>query len=511
MRLQGIHSQLLRWLPGIALAVYALGILLFCIEEQWHAEWDSAIYMLTARSLAEGSGYTYLGSPFFLRPPGFSYALSFLLREGRFDFAQLNFLMMVSAVAAVGTIYLALRKGEGSRLSLVATLLLATCPLFVARFNLIQSDIPFLVLFFSSVFFLDRAARDERRSIPAIAAGSLLLAAASYFRVAGIALLPGVVLLFLLRRRGRQRLLGLIPTLIVLFLLAPWIHHGQIAAAAAQRPSEQLLLFDYTTAIFRVDPGDPDSDALSGLQWLQRIERNGGRMISGLTACILGTRDIWASALLVAVLLLGLATALIRGPTLLEWHALTYSALLLTYYSHDPRLLIPLLPPVYAYLVDGLRRICQRLTLPSGERGAFRLPDGITAVAFAGLMLLNLVALPKALDQHASRLEVGTVGDTWDDYARSAEWLRDNTPETAAIMTEMAPILSLLSGRRVYTNRFPREPDLLQRYGINYVVSFWWSSRRFEHRTAARAEQRWLLPSQTRDQSIRIYKIADRH
>jgi len=51
--------------------------------------WDSGIYLLTARNLAKGHGYTYLGHPYFLKPPGFAYFLSwFVSHEGDFKLLQ---------------------------------------------------------------------------------------------------------------------------------------------------------------------------------------------------------------------------------------------------------------------------------------------------------------------------------------------------------------------------------------------------------------------------------------
>jgi hypothetical protein len=502
-------------LPGIVLGGYAAVVLLGCVERQWRPEWDSAIYLLTARSLAAGTGYTYLGQPFFLRPPGFSWALSFLVHDGRFDFAELNAWMMVSAVAATGAVYLALRRTEGSTRALVATMLMATSPLFVARFNWVDSDLPFMALFFGSMCLFDVAAREGKRGVVACIGGSLLLTAAIYVRTMGAALLPGVVLLFFFRRRGGQRLLlGIVAVLIPALLYVPWLQQARRAAASADRPAEQLMLFDYATATFRVDPGDPDSDTVSGDHWIERIETNAAHLVSDLSACVLGTRRGWASACLVVVLLLGFGRALARGPTLLEWHAVTSTALLLTkmlaiepetYFRHESRLIVPVLPAVYAYVIgcgDGIRRWVGR------ARGGALLGDAIAAAALGGLLLGNVALRPYVLHPRTIPLAVGTVGDTWDDYPRSARWLREHTPEDAVIMTEAAPIVSLLSERRVYTNRFPRAPDLVRRYGVDYVVAYWWGSSDLENDVAASAEQRWVLRSHTAGRTIRIYKVA---
>jgi hypothetical protein len=502
-------------LPAIVLGGYAAVVLLGCVEREWRPEWDSAIYLLTARSLAAGTGYAYLGQPFFLRPPGFSWALSFLAHDGRFDFAELNFWLMVSAVAATGAAYLALRRTEGPNRALAATMLMATCPLFVARFNWVDSDLPFMALFFGAMCLFDVAAREAKRGVGACVGGSLLLTAAIYVRTMGAALLPGAVLLFFFRRRGGHRvLLGIVAGLIPALLYVPWLQQAGRAAASADRPAEQLMLFDYATATLRVDPGDPDSDALSASDWMERIEINAAHLVSDLSACVLGTRREWASTLLVVVLLLGFGRAVMRGPTLLEWHAATSTVLLLTkmlfvepetYFRHESRLIVPVLPAVYAYVMSGVDGMRRRI----GRAWGTSVPgDVVAAAAVGGLLLGNFTLLPQVLHPRAIRLAVGTVGDTWDDYPRSAQWLREHTPEGAVIMTEAAPIVSVLSGRRVYTNRFARAPDLLGRYGVDYVLGYGWAASELENDVAARAEQRWLLPSHTAGRTIRIYKVA---
>jgi hypothetical protein len=517
-----IASRLQRWSPGIILAVYALVVLLGCVEHEWRPEWDSAIYVLAARSLAEGTGYSYLGSPFFLRPPGLSYVLSFLFHRDRgFDFGQINFLIMLSFVVAVVIVYLTLRRTEGQNRALAAVLLMATCPVFVVRFNWIQSDPPFLALLFASILLFDLAVRESRWGIGACFGGSLLLTAAAYLRTVGISLLPGVVLFLLVRQRGRKRLGALVPALVVPLLLAPWLQHARAAAAAAPRPSEQLLVFDYATASLHVDPGDPGSEPLSAGQWRQKITGNAALILRRLAACITGLQSGWICALVLAILLLGLVAALIRGPTLLEWHGAAYTAALLTFFDYnaslgaDPaaefsRLLLPLLPSVYAYLVGGLNEIRRRLPLGSDHRVALIRRHATAALVLSGLMFLNLAAAPSALNPQRTPLPIGTLGDLWNDYRRSAEWLRENTPDDAVIMTEMAPIVSLLSGRLVYTNRFPRAPGMLRRYRIDYVVSFWSTHPKFENMVAAAAGRTWVLPSHAKGASIRFYEIPKR-
>ena len=49
---------------------------LFWLVHPWYEATDetndASIYLLTAKALAAGEGYSYLGAPFTIRPPGFS-------------------------------------------------------------------------------------------------------------------------------------------------------------------------------------------------------------------------------------------------------------------------------------------------------------------------------------------------------------------------------------------------------------------------------------------------------
>jgi hypothetical protein len=46
--------------------------LLWTVHPWYDATNDGSMYIATARALLAGEGYSYLGSPFLIRPPGFS-------------------------------------------------------------------------------------------------------------------------------------------------------------------------------------------------------------------------------------------------------------------------------------------------------------------------------------------------------------------------------------------------------------------------------------------------------
>ena len=64
-----------RWV-ALALTLVVLGSLGWVVHAWYDPATDAALYVSTARSIAAGEGYAYLGAPFVVRPPGFSFALA---------------------------------------------------------------------------------------------------------------------------------------------------------------------------------------------------------------------------------------------------------------------------------------------------------------------------------------------------------------------------------------------------------------------------------------------------
>ena len=91
----------------LALTVLAVLVLLslpFLVHPWFDVVNDAGTYIITARSIAEGDGYSYLGHVFQLRPPGFSYLLAPLIALFETDFLVLN--LFVSLFGAAGVLLL---------------------------------------------------------------------------------------------------------------------------------------------------------------------------------------------------------------------------------------------------------------------------------------------------------------------------------------------------------------------------------------------------------------------
>jgi len=498
-----------RLLPWLAILLYTIVGLIFWVDHPWHLEWDSATYLLTGKSLAAGEGYVYLGQPFFLRPPGFAWILSLLVRDGTYDFLMLNRMVMLFAGATVAAIYAVLRGPYGRWTALTVALLSGTCPLFVADVNWVMSDFPFTALFFLSVALLDRAGERGERWWAWALGGVVALAASIYMRSAGILVLPAMLLLGIGRDRGAARWRALAPVVLVVLLVLPWGLYARNAASIATTPSEQLLNFDYTTSVFHVDPGDPGSPLVSARGWIERVRDNGGRMARDVAATCLGFGGPLAKLVTAALLLCGFVLAVRRRPTLLDGFAVVYGLVVLTYFTYDLRLLMPLVPMIYLYVFVAISAAARSV----GRRLGFSRPVGVAcagvacASAFAILLVANAARLPAFL--HPERRVAGemTQGQYWDDTRAIAEWIAEHTSEDAVILGYEAPVLSVLSGRRTYTYRYARAPGVLERYAPDWVVLYPGGPRALREEVERRAAEVSRVPVPGPREFVPVYRL----
>ena len=143
------------------------------------------------------------GSPFFLRPPGLSWVLSFVEPDALAP-RSMHLVIQGSAVAAVVAVMLAMRRLHGSVMGLVVALLVAVSPLTTGAFNKIFSGLPFLALLFAGAWLV-MPGRDGRQvGLWRGFAGAVLLAASLWMRSIGLLILPGLVLVDVFRKEGRR-------------------------------------------------------------------------------------------------------------------------------------------------------------------------------------------------------------------------------------------------------------------------------------------------------------------
>ena len=512
-----------RLITGLLLAaVFLLAILsatLF-VDPNWRHSVDSAIYLLTAKSLSLGEGYTYLGHPFFVRPPALSWCLAHIMGE-TWDFALYNQLIQIAVAASFGTILLAMSRLHGWCAAALITLLFGLNPLSLNHQNSILAEYPFLALFFAATWLLSRHRDGRQPGTLAALTGAILLAASVAFRTVGVLFLPGLVLLSALGLNGRRsestdttgepnRWQGLLVAVLVTLSLVPWALYSREAATNAERPSTQLLMFDYSTALLHTNPSDPNSPFVDSAGWFERIGNNLTEMSHTVGYAFLGgppneALSTFGPGSMIVTVLLGaclLYTVLSRRSAMDLYAAISVLVLLLYFTSAD-RLLLPLIPLILSSVVYTAHRIGQFLA----KRTTIPEPSALLIGAFAlalGAMSLTRIEESRTLSATKRRFQR-------DDLA-TADWVRRHLPEDARLLHEKGAVLSVLSGRTTYTYRNLPGPWPEGCPEVDYAI-FSPRPRREDTETlvAAVAGPPTLVPFKWKGQmsNIRIYPLDD--
>jgi hypothetical protein len=381
-------------LAGLCLLV--LGALPFLVHPWYDAINDASMYISLARSLLAGDGYTYLGQPHIIRPPGFSLLIAPVIAWAGVDFHVLN--AFVSLIGALGVVLLFVfqRPRLGWGLALLTAVAVWLNPGYQRLGNSIMADVPGTTLLLA-VLLLDRwAARSPswRRDL----ALGLAVGVSAYVRSLLILLVPAIavsrILLALGERRPWRRTASILAIRLVPFACAavlvvlPWKVRDAVVAPAP--PADQTRLYSYGTAMWHVDPGDPDSPTVGASEILSRAPLRArqiahvlGSRLAGRTR---GKRDpeerLTSAENAVAVALVACTlVVLVRRRAPAELFATGSLVVMLVYFGFADRLLLPVyvvaLPAGVEVLRDGLRRAS----------------SGGTATAVTAAALLLLIAL----------------------------------------------------------------------------------------------------------------------
>jgi hypothetical protein len=287
---------------------------------------DASIYILCAKSLLAGEGYSVLGEPFTVRPPGFSLLIAPLLWMRGLEFHALNLFVSAFGIAAVACLFVLARTRLGEGVAACLALVLWTNPGFQHLSNQVMSDVPGLALLLGCLLV--------RRD----ALLGLSIGLCAYVRTAAVLLVPAeLIARALSRERGvRWRVLAVVP----FALLLPWslrnaFHHPPW-------PAEQTLLASYSTGMWHVDGGDPASPRVPLLDVLARgpeqlptiLRHLGGRLDPSATGFV--------PLALGAILVGSLVWAAVRRRAVPEIYALLLLGTLLVYFAVDWRLALPI-------------------------------------------------------------------------------------------------------------------------------------------------------------------------
>ncbi|RKX71219.1 hypothetical protein DRP53_02410 [candidate division WOR-3 bacterium] len=236
--------------------IYFFFILLFLIYNPYPFEGgDNIVYSILAYSIASGQGYRSIyepDSPHHVHyPPGFPLLLTPLVLIFGLKISILKLLPVLAGVLAI-IAYSRIDWGE-ERVAWHSLLLFTVSPVILTYSSRVLSEIPFIATVLLSIYFHQKKGKDL--------IAWLLAIFALYIRTAGVFLLFGYLLHYLLQRRHRKMVHLL---LLSLLLYLPWFIRNRMVS---DRPT-------YLAQFFMVDPYNPEAGQITPLLFLARIYTN---------------------------------------------------------------------------------------------------------------------------------------------------------------------------------------------------------------------------------------------
>jgi 4-amino-4-deoxy-L-arabinose transferase-like glycosyltransferase len=412
---------------------------------------DEGNYIVTARSIASGQGYSQISHPDAppesKYPPGFPVILSPLALLFPDSLTALRIPALLFTLASLPVWFAVLRRRLPFPLAILAILAVATNHYVVLHSAAVMSEAAFL--FFSGLLFMvvDRLPDRSRSTFAKGFAISAILVILYFLRTIGVVFVPATVIYLLLRRQFR--LAGLVVCLFAI-PFAAWGYRNITVTQSLVAPSyAQELTMDN-------NQGDASLTGIEGL--LRRV----GFTASHYTWYVvpeslsLNPKGEWPPNALVrisdqvgiswlpgflggivtSVIILGPLVRLRRGEEFVPLIVVFYFGSLLLWTWSAPRFVHPLSPLIYLAIIDGCRLLLSRLRVLWGTRVN---TYGFLVVILVGLTLMNLTREIRILvDNERSRTWQFTVG---------SEWLAENLPEDAVVMTEK-PLLRYLFAKR---------------------------------------------------------------
>lgn len=441
---------------------------------------DDAIYLVSAKSLAEGSGYRIDSLP--ERPPQTKYPpLWPALLAGVWKLAPeypANLpwmaLLVWSFVPVCAWLCWTLFRQEGFGDSTAAILaaIVCTVPSTVMVSTLLLSELPFLALLLATLIAVSRGSA---------LAGGLLGGAAFLARSAALPLAIAVPVWFAARREWRKAAMFAGAMLPAVAGWQWWTYANRGAIA-----EDPLTLF-YTSYLgyWKLD--------LAGAGLPALVYANSGALLNAIGHLIAFDAS---GDFLPSLLARALGAAAISGSIRLArqgrfrvyaaFAALYCIQLLCWNYPPVARFVLPLLPLAAAGAwaefesLAGMIETTWKRNKP-GDRVAAALIGSAVAVLVVGAVSGNATAvfrlLPESYRQHQ---EIARKNQP------ALEWLRDQTPEGARVLSYGDPSVYLMTGRRGYSLRVPpgiqkrgdraeveryfrQIPDLVRAHGIGFA------------------------------------------
>lgn len=410
--------------------------------------YDDAKYIILAESLASGQGYELINFP---RPqiernfpPGWPLILAPFTMAFPQNYDVLKVVSLFFWLASIYLVYNFFSKHLASPYLEILAALVALNPLLVGTSVTMMSESAYLFFSLLALIILDKT---DGKHIGRILPAAFFAFSSQQIRTIGIALIISLLVILLINRRFKD--LGGVAALFILgFLIQAGLNFSNGGTVISSGYEAQVLSGTIMEKAIRI---------------LTNASGYYDQVLAGSLIPIFGTRldsmfGILFLILNIVILLLTAIGMFILKPKL-EWmhiYFVIYVAGILAFWnpqvgSVKARFLIPILPFLYFYFLNGVKWLTKENP---------RIAIGTAALIALVLIARNLQDWRSPIREQMTDLSIGT------------SWIAENAPADAVVMVN-EPVPAYVHAKRKTIN-FPKNDQEIEKYlqnqGVKYIV-----------------------------------------
>ncbi len=454
---------------------------------------DDAWYVLLAKAIATGHGYTLINSPSPgippLYPPAFPALLSLVFRFAP-EFPQnLWLLKSVSIIAMMGVgvvTFWYFRTGRGVPGHLALALAMATTitpPFVFLATSTLMSEPVYILSLMLTVAIIEYAVRSvDGRKVWRYALLASFVASFSFLtRSVAIALI-GSVILYLLKLR--QWFAALVFAIGIVVCTGPWLVYSRAHTPTGQQIAEQrgYIVTPYTTQFWQHKAGHARSggNTLSDLPervWdnvSQMFTRDAGEILLAKIHYVLDAAGPGAKVLsvfLALIVIAGYISAVRERITLAEIVVPSSLAIVLIWPWETFRFVLPLTPFALYYMLLGLRSIFYaHLRLRQEARRPVWTGMTVIAVFVVAIHVYGNVSYLQLLYSDNASDRPGLMR-AFEENVEVLRWMQQRVPAKSVVACTNPGLVHLYTGLKTVASDDPQQNFAnWNRIGVRYLA-----------------------------------------
>ncbi len=422
------------------------------------ASYDDAHYIILAESLASGQGYKLINFPkpqleraF---PPGFPLLLTPLTFLFPKNYSVLKLLSLVLWLISIYLIYKIFSKRLSSPYLEILITLIALNPLLVGASVTVMSESAYLFFSLLALYLFD--VWENKKQVWLLFFLSVLVFYAQLIRTVGVAVFIALILYLVFTRRFREAFVPIsvfaVGTIVQRFITGSLISTGYQAQVFNSSITEKIGQMGLNALGYF-------NETLAG----SLIPIFGSRLTSFLSNYNLQFAPITLNALILFVILFGFILS-IKQTSFRDFYFIIYIFGILAFWnpsvgSVKARFLIPILPFLYFYFLQGVNVFLEKISRGDSLRAT---RSAIAAAVFFAVPLLarNVQDIQNPVRNQITDLSIG------------ASWVAKHAPQDSIVMVN-EPVPAYPHVQRKTIN-FPKDNQDLIRYinnqGIDYII-----------------------------------------